>query len=111
MKNYDNYFLPVDNMEDAKEFYGKTLGLNLKFDFSDMGIPHTLIIRPFGIQHVMMSASPPIDMIGNMIGTSCTLNHSYLRIRLFPFSPKLTKKDTHVVSLRNVSVLNDPCSS
>lgn len=29
MKNYDNYFLPVDNMEDAKEFYGKTLGLQI----------------------------------------------------------------------------------
>ncbi len=38
MKNYDNFFLPVDNMEDAKEFYGKTLGFNLKFDFSDMGM-------------------------------------------------------------------------
>ena len=38
MNNYDNFFLPIDNMEEAKEFYGKTLGLKLKFDFSDMGM-------------------------------------------------------------------------
>ena len=38
MKNYDNLFLPIDNMEKAKNFYGKTLGLDLKFDFSDMGM-------------------------------------------------------------------------
>ena len=34
MNNYDNFFLPIDNMEEAKDFYGNTLGLNLKFDFS-----------------------------------------------------------------------------
>ena len=38
MKSYDNFFLPTDNMEAAKEFYGKVLGLDLKFDFSDMGM-------------------------------------------------------------------------
>ena len=38
MNNYDNFFLPIDNMEKAKDFYGNTLGLNLKFDFSDMGM-------------------------------------------------------------------------
>ncbi len=38
MKNYDNYFLPVDNMEEAKKYYGETLGLKKKFDFSDKGM-------------------------------------------------------------------------
>ncbi len=38
MKSYDNFFLPIDNMESAKNFYGKTLGLKLKFDFSDLGM-------------------------------------------------------------------------
>ena len=38
MNNYDNFFLPIDNMEEAKDFYGNTLGLDLKFDFSDKGM-------------------------------------------------------------------------
>lgn len=35
---YDNFFLPVSNLSDAKEFYHNTLGLNLKFDFSSNGM-------------------------------------------------------------------------
>ena len=27
IKNYDNYFLPVDNMEEAKRYYEEILGL------------------------------------------------------------------------------------
>ena len=27
MKNYDNYFLPVDDMEEAKRYYEEILGL------------------------------------------------------------------------------------
>ena len=38
MKNYDNYFLPVDNMEEAKRYYEEILGLKKKFDFSDKGM-------------------------------------------------------------------------
>ena len=38
MKSYDNFFLPIDNMDAAKDFYGKTLGLKLKFDFQDIGM-------------------------------------------------------------------------
>ena len=38
MNSYDNFFLPVDDVESAKEFYGDTLGLDLKFDFSDIGM-------------------------------------------------------------------------
>ena len=50
MKNYDNYFLPVDNMEEAKkvalwfkklfgeDYYLEILGLKKKFDFSDKGM-------------------------------------------------------------------------
>jgi predicted enzyme related to lactoylglutathione lyase len=37
MKNYDNFFLPVHNLEKAKEYYQK-LGLSVKFDFSDNGM-------------------------------------------------------------------------
>lgn len=37
MKNYDNFFLPVNNLEKAKEYYQK-LGLSIKFDFSDNGM-------------------------------------------------------------------------
>ncbi|MHB8064836.1 MAG: VOC family protein [Ruminiclostridium sp.] len=35
---YDNFFLPVENLSDAKEFYQDTLGLDLKFDFSSNGM-------------------------------------------------------------------------
>ena len=38
MKKYDNYFLPVDNMEEAKRYYEDILGLEKKFDFSDKGM-------------------------------------------------------------------------
>lgn len=38
MKSYDNFFLPVDDMEKAKRYYNETLGLELKFDFSEMGM-------------------------------------------------------------------------
>lgn len=38
MKNYDNYFLPVDDLEEAKKYYEETLGLKKKFDFSDKGM-------------------------------------------------------------------------
>lgn len=38
MKDYDNFFLPVDNLENAKEFYEQQLGLKLKFDFSNAGM-------------------------------------------------------------------------
>lgn len=38
MKSYDNFFFPVDDMEKAKQYYNGTLGLELKFDFSDMGM-------------------------------------------------------------------------
>ena len=38
MKNYDNYFLPVDNMEEAKRYYEEILGLKKKFDFSNKGM-------------------------------------------------------------------------
>lgn len=38
MKNYDNFFLPVDNMDLARQYYGKILGFEIKFDFSDKGM-------------------------------------------------------------------------
>lgn len=38
MKNFDNFFFPVNDMEEAKQYYGEVLGLNMKFDFSDNGM-------------------------------------------------------------------------
>lgn len=38
MKAYDNFFVPVDNLEEAKNYYANVLGLDLKFDFSDKGM-------------------------------------------------------------------------
>ena len=38
MNDYDNFFLPVTDMEKAKVFYQKSLGLAIKFDFSDKGM-------------------------------------------------------------------------
>lgn len=38
MKDYDNFFVPVDDLERAKEFYGQKLGLALKFDFANAGM-------------------------------------------------------------------------
>lgn len=38
LKDYDNFFLPTDNLDAAKNFYGKMLELPTKFDFSDAGM-------------------------------------------------------------------------
>lgn len=38
ISNYDNFFLPSDNLDSAKEFYKNKLGLDIKFDFSEMGM-------------------------------------------------------------------------
>ena len=38
MEKYDNFFLGVDNLEEAKKYYGDILGFNLKFDFSNNGM-------------------------------------------------------------------------
>lgn len=38
MKTYDNFFLPVNDLEQAKGYYQNVLGLSLKFDFSDKGM-------------------------------------------------------------------------
>jgi predicted enzyme related to lactoylglutathione lyase len=36
--DYDNFFLPIDNLEEAKKFYEEIIGLQLKFDFEDKGM-------------------------------------------------------------------------
>jgi len=33
LKNYDNFFLPADDLEKGREFYQAVLGLPVKFDF------------------------------------------------------------------------------
>lgn len=38
MKNYDNFFLPADDLVKGREFYEKILGLPVKFDFSAQGM-------------------------------------------------------------------------
>ena len=38
ISNYDNFFLPADNLDTAKEFYKNKLGFDIKFDFSEMGM-------------------------------------------------------------------------
>jgi predicted enzyme related to lactoylglutathione lyase len=36
MNNYDNFFLPVNNMELAEKYYSEILGLSLKFKFENI---------------------------------------------------------------------------
>jgi len=38
ISNYDNFFLPSDDLDAAKEFYNNRLGLDIKFDFSEKGM-------------------------------------------------------------------------
>lgn len=38
INDYDNFFLPADNLDTARDFYTKKLGLAIKFDFSDRGM-------------------------------------------------------------------------
>ncbi len=38
MNNYDNFFLPVSDLERARAYYQETLGFEQKFDFSDKGM-------------------------------------------------------------------------
>jgi len=38
LKDYDNFFLPSGDLKKGKEFYQNVLGLQLKFDFSSMGM-------------------------------------------------------------------------
>ena len=37
-KNYDNFFLPANDLEKGREFYQNVLGLPVKFDFSSYGL-------------------------------------------------------------------------
>ncbi|SFW17899.1 hypothetical protein SAMN02927921_00365 [Sinomicrobium oceani] len=38
IEDYDNFFLGATDLEKSKFFYRDTLGLDLKFDFSNMGM-------------------------------------------------------------------------
>ncbi len=38
MKNYDNLFLPAENIEESKKFYSDVLGLSVKFEFASQGM-------------------------------------------------------------------------
>ena len=63
MKSYDNFFLPIDNMEAAKDFYGKTLGLKLKFDFPDIGMSAFSV----GSHHIKRQAQVPGCKTRNLV--------------------------------------------
>ena len=60
--DFDNFFLPADNLEEAKEFYTKKLGLETKFDFSDKGMTAFKVgeNEPAIILNRMPNASPAI---------------------------------------------------
>jgi len=36
--DYDNFFLPAGDLEEGKRFYKDVLGLQVKFDFSNLGM-------------------------------------------------------------------------
>jgi len=38
MKDYDNFFLPVSDLNRGKKYYRDILGLPVKFDFSERGM-------------------------------------------------------------------------
>lgn len=38
MRKYDNFFLPAGDIEESRRFYADILGLDVKFDFPDMGM-------------------------------------------------------------------------
>jgi predicted enzyme related to lactoylglutathione lyase len=38
MKDYDNFFLPSNDLNETKMFYSNLLGLKVKFDFSEKGM-------------------------------------------------------------------------
>ncbi len=38
IKNYDNLFLPAENLEESKSFYTNILNFPVKFDFIDQGM-------------------------------------------------------------------------
>ena len=38
MKDYDNFFIPSNDLKKGKAFYQDVLGLPVKFDFSSMGM-------------------------------------------------------------------------
>ena len=38
MNSYDNFFLPVDDMEEAEKYYSEILGLSMKFQFGNIGM-------------------------------------------------------------------------
>ncbi|SFQ76165.1 VOC family protein [Flavobacterium akiainvivens] len=62
IKDYDNYFLPADNIEEAKDFYKNQLGLEVKFDFSDKGMVAFQVgnNEPAIIVNAMKNAQPAI---------------------------------------------------
>ncbi len=62
INDYDNFFLPAENLDEAKEFYINKLGLDIKFDFADKGMTAFRVgdNEPAIIVNSMQNAKPAI---------------------------------------------------
>lgn len=62
ISNYDNFFLPANDLDTAKEFYKDKLGLDIKFDFADKGMTAFKVgdNEPAIIVSSMQNAKPAI---------------------------------------------------
>jgi predicted enzyme related to lactoylglutathione lyase len=73
MKSYDNFFLPVNDLATAKEFYGK-IGLSIKFEFPEKGMlafnvgneEPAIILKDVNINH---NAKPTIWFVVDDVKT------------------------------------------
>ncbi len=62
IRDFDNFFLPAKNLNEAKEFYKDKLGFEIKFDFSDKGMTAFKVGQnePALIVSTMQNAKPAI---------------------------------------------------
>jgi predicted enzyme related to lactoylglutathione lyase len=62
ISDFDNFFLPAKDLDEAKEFYKDKLGLEIKFDFSDKGMTAFKVGQnePAIIVSTMQNAKPAI---------------------------------------------------
>jgi predicted enzyme related to lactoylglutathione lyase len=62
IKDYDNYFLPADNLDVAKDFYKNKLRLDIKFDFADKGMTAFKVGKsePAIIMSTLKNAKPSV---------------------------------------------------
>ncbi|MFD2918890.1 VOC family protein [Terrimonas rubra] len=75
INDYDNFFLPAENLDEAKEFYINKLGLDIKFDFADKGMTAFRVgdNEPAIIVNSMQNAKPAIWFT---VGCATSLYHA-----------------------------------